>query len=205
MLNSMLRSKVGVLIMCGLAALVPGQGQEPPPGKQELEVRLWAKKNIVQIGEPVRLVVEIRNQSRDVLFINRDITDIGDRFQLYLRHGTAIERSMSRAAGDFVIDRDTPYATLLVQHWVPLGPGNFYGGEVVMDTVAFPTLSTPGTYSVQGIYVSQGFNEPGMGNPLRGRESETARLPFRAWEGRIETNSISIEVAAAKKRGSGGQ
>ncbi len=172
-------------------------GQEPAKEHPEshLTVKISANKDVIRPGESLRLVVEIRNESEQAFFIDRNITDMNDRLSLYLQHGSEVDRSSIRVVGDFAIDRRTPLATLLSQHWIALGPGNFYGGEVVMDGVAFPRLRVPGRYLVKAVYSSHGFAEPGEANSLRDRQEELRSLPFKAWEGRIETNSIWIEVA----------
>lgn len=192
----------GVAVLISICTILSSLGQEMPQraANARLVVELSAKKSTIRLGEELTLVVILKNQSSDVFFIDRNIDELGDRLILYLQHGSAVDRSLSRAVGDyFITNRTTPFATLLFQHWIALEPGKFYGGEVGMDPRDFPRLRTPGRYLVKVQYRSVGFHEPGEGNPLRGREDEINKLPYKAWEGQIESNSIWIEVTNGAK------
>jgi hypothetical protein len=147
----------------------------------------------------VTLRVTIKNNGPRALFIDRDISALNERFTLYIHHGSKMEGSLLHVTEDFLMDRTSPFATLLYENFTVLGPGMFYGGDVVMDPREYPRLRVPGRYLVKGEYSSRGFNAPGEGNPLRGRSEEVRSLPFAAWEGRVRTNAVWITVSRSAK------
>ena len=194
-------ARIATVVSIGTLMSWGGQQTASTQGPQDtLIVRISAGTGKISAGQPLKLRVEIRNTGDKPVFVGRDISDLNETLSLFLKHGSEVDRSMSRTAGDFLIDKGTPLATLLSQHWIVLGPGNFYGGEAIMDTRAFPRLCRPGKYLINGEYKSHGFGALGEGNPLRGRETEIGQLPFTAWEGRVETNSIWVEVTKSAGR-----
>ena len=181
-----------VLIVCALSVL--GQTASDHAEKPALTVGLSARTSIIDPGGRLTLRVTVTNQGPRELFINKDISVANQKFVIYIKHGLKWEGPLVVVAGDFRPDGVTPFATLLSKHLIALAPGMFYRREVDMDPREYPQLRIPGKYLVKGEYSSRGFHEPGEGNPLIGREEEVSKLPFKAWEGRVETNSIWIEV-----------
>ena len=193
---------IGGALLISICTILSSLGQEMPKSSADapLLVELSAKKSTIRPGEALRLIVILKNQTSDVYFIDRSIEGGGDRLTLYLQQGSEVDRSVTRTADDyFIANRTTPFATLLSQHWIALGPGKFYGGEVDMNPSDFPRLRTPGRYLVKFQYGSKGFHEPADGNPLRGREDEISKLPYKAWEGETESNSVKVEVTTRAK------
>jgi len=158
-------------------------------------VELSAKKSVVYPGEMLTFHVVIKNQGTSPLYIPRDISEINQRFVLSLRYGSKKEGSGSMAVGDtfFPPGEVPPFAKLLSTQWIVLDPG-MYGCDIEVYANEFPRLRVPGTYYFTGRYASHGFHEN-----LRGFEQDTGKLPFKAWEGEVETNSVKIVVTRAAK------
>jgi hypothetical protein len=192
---------IRVLVFIAVS-LLSSLGQGPslrPAGKSALVVQLSAKKSTIHPGGLLTLRVTIKNDGPEDLFIDRDISVADQRFILYIQHGSKREGPLVVVSSESLLDRTTPFASLLSRNFTVLGAGKFYGGEAVMDPKEYPQLLVPGRYLVRGEYSSRGFHEPGEGNPLMGREEEINKLPFKAWEGRVESNAIWIEVSKAAK------
>ena len=118
---------------------------------------------------------------------------------LTLYHGGQADRpAMVIAADCFCSERTDhpPLASELSRYWIALSPGHFYGGEVVMTSDFFPVLKAPGRYRIQGKYHSRGFLAKDINNPLLQYAQELKQLPFEAWVGEIETNSVWIEITS---------
>jgi len=183
------------MFLFSICALMPLLGQETQSRASErppLVVELSAKKSTICPGGLLTLGVTIRNNGNKDLFIERSIDQQLDVFTLYLQYGSKTETARTVGVGDYFGTSRPPFPALLAQNWIALGPGKFYGGEVVMNPKDFPHLRVPGRYLVKGQYSSGDF-------PLRGYEDEVSKLPFKGWKGRIETNSIWIEVTNTKK------
>ena len=69
-----------------------------------------------------------------------------------------------------------------------------------MDASLFKHLNIPGKYRVTGQYSSRGFLVKDEGNPLGCYVDELKQLPYQAWKGTVETNSISIEVVGPRRQ-----
>jgi hypothetical protein len=87
-----------------------------------------------------------------------------------------------------------PLLNELPKYWIALPPNHFYGTEVVIEPSYFKRLSIPGKYQIRGKYNSQGFLAKDVNNPLLHYAEELKRLPYEAWVGEVETNSVAIEI-----------
>jgi hypothetical protein len=93
--------------------------------------------------------------------------------------------------------------SVLTKYWIPLPPGHFYGRVVKMYPDSFPKLDKRGRYLLKAEYFCIGFPTEGInGRGMNGLEldpEQSARLPFKAWKGKIESNSVRIEVAGTRE------
>lgn len=175
--------------------------QSPEPLEQKIRVRLSTKKMTIYAGEFVELRAEVWNEGPRDVFIGRRLNQPADAtggLELFLKHGTTLDRSMSQQAGDFFFDHRQPLANILPKFYIALAPGNFYGQNVSMDPESFPTLRVPGKYEVSGEYVCGNLYGGGPGNPLLEYAEELKALPYKTCDGHQSTNSVRIEVKARK-------
>ena len=184
-----------VVILFCTASLI---AQQNVTSKQSpIVVELSAKKTIIYPGGMLKLHVEVKNQGNLPLYIPKDISEVNQRFVLSVHFGSSSEGSGTMAVGDrgiFAPGHVPPFANLLSMDWIVLDPGMFYGRDIDVYANAFPRLRIPGTYTITGRYTSYGFRES-----LRGFEEDTSKLPFKAWEGGVDTNPVKILVARAAK------
>lgn len=180
-----------IVLFCTLSLTAQ---QNVPNKRVPIAVELSAKKTVIYPGEMLKLHVTIKNQGNSPLFIPREIDEINQRFVLSLRYSSRSERSSVVAVADsvFAPGHVPPFANLLSMHWIALDPGMFYGGEIEVYANEFPRLRIPGRYTFKGHYASHGFREN-----LRGLDEDTDKLPFKAWDGEVETNPVKIVVTTA--------
>ncbi len=169
--------------------------------KPQISVRISTNRVRFRPGEDIRLQVRILNESDQDLFVFKRIDNTFFNalatIRLILYHGDrAVGPTMAAASDSFSSERSTypPLASELPRYWIALPPGNFYGGEVVMNSVWFERLRVPGKYRIEGIYSSRGFLARDINNPLVHYAEELKQLPYEAWVGEVKTNSIWIEV-----------
>jgi hypothetical protein len=189
------------LISSAVVALfctVPSIAQQNVKNQQSpIVVELSVKKTTVYPGEMLRLHVAIKNRGDLPLYIPTDISEVNQRFVLTLRYGSKLEGSGTMVVADgglFAPSQVPPFANLLSMQWIVLDPGMFYGCDIDLYANDLPRLRIPGKYILTGRYASHGFREN-----LRGFEEDTGKLPFRAWEGEVETNPVKIVVTTAAK------
>jgi hypothetical protein len=192
-----------VALACVLAWTHPLQAQSLPANGPDsrISVRISTGRVHFKPGEDIRIHVEIWNESKQDLFILKDIDSISNalaKINLTLYRGDhAVGPFFSVAADCFCSERSTypPLANELPRYWIAVSPKHFYGGEVVMKAPSFEKLSVLGRYRIQGKYSSRGFLAQDINNPLAHYADQLKQLPYEAWVGDIETNSIWIEVS----------
>jgi hypothetical protein len=193
---------VGVMIVaCFSEPVRPTLHQAQTKNEQSLIVKIVPIKTVVFSGENVDLRVEVWNEGSDEVFIGKNLgypSDSTGGVELFVEHNSRLDRSMNKSAGDYIVDLKTPFASLVTSHFIALAPGHFYGQVVSMDPGDFPRIKIPGRYLIKGEYIAGGFYGGGEGNPLQGHEAEIKTLPYKAWEGRVDTNSVWMEVRAKK-------
>jgi hypothetical protein len=200
-----------VLIVCVLVTSAQAQEKNQTEGPNDSEtkvsVRISATKTRLQPGESVVLHVEILNEGPTGVFIFKEIDGPDNalsKLDLFLHYRGQVYRPSGASIADcFCSGRRSdspPLASELSKFWIALPPGHFYGGDVTMRASLFESLRKPGRYQVQGKYTSRGFLAQDINNPLLGYADELKQLPYRAWTGEVETNSIWIEVATPSHR-----
>jgi hypothetical protein len=193
---------VGLLLVAMVGSSWAHQGRDKSrprhtPPVQPIVVRLVSHTSRISPGNSIELRVEVQNNGPKTLFIGRDLeapNNAMSRLELYLEHDHRLDKPMSNSAADYLPDDKEPFSNILAREWLPLPPNHFYGQTVVMSPSDFPRLRTPGRYRVKGQYISEGFGSPRQDNPFRARAADISKLPYTAWEGEIETNSVWITV-----------
>jgi hypothetical protein len=175
-------------------------GQESKAGKASIELRLSVQKKVIRPGGSLEVRVEIWNIGSRDIFVGQNLDSPGSISELSLRLEGGVEPSGETAgvAGDSLPDPD--FVRVLTRYWLPLPPGHFYGRIVKMYPDAFPKLDKRGRYRLRAEYSCIGFPTWGKGhNGLELDPEQSARLPFKAWKGKVESNSVWIEVSGTRK------
>ena len=176
-------------------------GNSRPDDSKKIEVRLVPKKKAVMAGETLEVRVEIRNIGSETLFIHKDIFQLCGTSPLSLRLelGPPIKPQPGHAcASDCIYAAGDNLAKRLALFWTILPPGDFYGTVVSMDPDTFPQLNTAGRWRLRGSYravrdLSSSFCwDPA---PLPEKDEQIKSLPYKAWQGEVETNAAWIEVS----------
>jgi hypothetical protein len=197
-------SRQAIALSCIFLWAHASQAQSPTPNdlKPRISVRISADRTRFRPGEDIRLHVEIWNEGDQDLFVFKKIdytvANALATIDLTLYHGDQADRPTTTAVSDsFSSERSSypPLADELPRYWIALPPQHFYGGEVVLSASSFRKLSVPGRYRIQGKYKSRGFFAQDINNPLAHYAQELKQLPFEAWAGEVETNSVWIEIA----------
>jgi hypothetical protein len=157
-----------------------------------LKLVLSLDRHVIYAGESLTATVVVENRGAEDILLRRDIYNGSDTFNLYLRHDRHVDGPASHFASDSFYAEKPSLANLLSKKWLALGPGKFYGTTIVLDAKDYPQLLVPGRYLIYGQYTSQGFNEE-----FHAFRNEIAVLSSKPWEGRLESDSIWIEVKQA--------
>src|SRR5271154_7448992 len=127
----------GVSVATGFA----GTEDQPKPDHQ-IEVRLRSKTTTVQVGETLEIRVEIRNVGNKELFIEKNVYDACTRspLSLYLesRPPLKVQGPGMACAADCLDDPTETITNRLLERWISLPVGHFYGAAVRMDPDFFP-------------------------------------------------------------------
>jgi hypothetical protein len=189
------------LLFCALFISLVSYAQRPSDVKPQISVRISTERGTFRPGEDVRVHVEIWNEGDQDLFISKDIDNPCNTFGIISLNVSGGKRAAGPAtitACDlFSAERAIypPLASELPRYWIALPPKHFYGAEVIMSPFSFDKLKVPGKYKIQGKYSSRGFLAEDINNPLIHYSRELSQLPFKAWIGEVETNSVWIEIS----------
>jgi hypothetical protein len=180
-----------------------GNPQTKDTESKQIEVRLIPKNKTIKAGQALEVRVEIWNVSSKPLFIKKAIFELCEVSPLSLRLelGPPMKPQPDYGcAADCIYNAEDSFARRLVYHWTILPPGDFYGTVVAMDTDSFPQLKTPGRWRLRGTYESTGDLSSGLcfdPAPLPDNNEQIKRLPYQAWQGAVNTNTVWIEVVPA--------
>jgi hypothetical protein len=192
-----------VAVSCIFLWVLPAQTQNLSPTgvKPQISVKLSADRARFRAGQDVTLHVEIWNESGQDLFVFKNVDNTFSNalatLHLTMHQGDqVVGPTMASVSDSFSSERSVypPLASELPRYWIALPPQHFYGGEVVMKSSSFEKLKVPGRYKIQGKYSSRGFLAQDVNNPLAHYTQELEQLPYEAWVGSVETNSIWIEI-----------
>jgi len=176
----------------------------------QIEVRLIPKRRTIKAGEPLEVRVEIWNVSTQPLFIRKNIFELcGDSpLSLRLELGPPLKPGTlgHGCAADCLYQPEDSFAKRLLIFWAILPLQDFYGTVVYLDPDTFPQLNTPGRWRLRGTYKSRGDLSSSFcfdPTPLPDNAEQVKRLPYEAWQGQVDTNTIWIEVVRAGSSAAG--
>ena len=173
------------------------QDQATSRADKNLSVRISPKHKTLRPGENLVLHVEIVNQGPQDIFIFKEI-ELGccawSELHIYVQNGEqfegpgsagSIEDSLRFGANN---PNKPPFANALSRGWIALPPGYSYSKDLFTYS-----LRRPGKYQIGGTYVSHGMS----GELQADYSEEINHLPYQAWKGAVDTNTIWIEVVRA--------
>lgn len=170
-------------------------------GRPEIEVKLSVQKRSIRVGESLEVRVEIWNVGDATIFIKNDIYNPCAPSPLSI---TLIGRSPLKGAGfgcasDCFDDPKEDFTKVLVRRWTVLPRGNFYGAIIHLHPDFFPQLRTPGRWLLKGQYASDGLSSSACINHIPVDPDKAGNLPYKAWEGRVDTNSVWLDVVRPRR------
>jgi hypothetical protein len=177
-----------------------GNPQAKDTGVKQIEVRLIPKKKTIKAGENLEVRVEIWNVGLKPLFINTAIFEPCSFSPLSLRLelGPPMKPQPGRRCfADCVYGAKDTFASRFVLEWNTLSAHDFYGTVVTMNPDSFPQLNTPGRWRLRGAYKSMRDLSLGLcfdAAPLSDEKEQVKALPWEAWQGEVDTNTVWIEV-----------
>ncbi|MFZ0884765.1 MAG: hypothetical protein WAN14_15305 [Candidatus Acidiferrales bacterium] len=188
--------------------------QPPPVGSPrgqetkstQIEVRLIPIKKSIKAGDVLKIRVEIQNVGSKPLFIENGIYSPctpPSPLSLQLDLGPPMKPQKGPGfgcAGDCIYSAKDSFASRLLYRWTVLPPGAFYGRVISVQPESFPQLSTPGRWRLSGTYKSIGNLSSSFcfdTAPIPDNQEQINELPYEAWQGKVDTNSVWINVARA--------
>jgi hypothetical protein len=186
--------------------LVFGNLQAQETKGTQIEVRLIPKKKSIKVGEVLEVRVEIWNVGSEPLFIEKDIYTLCGQpapLSLRLELGPPIKPLFGLGVGcaaDCLYNAKDSFARRLVYRWTVLPAGDFYGTVISMHLESFQQLNTPGRWRLGGTYKSIGNLSSSHcwdTAPIPDNEEQIKGLPYEAWQGEVDTNTVRIEVVRA--------
>lgn len=195
---------VALFLTLGMSRpLAFGNPQTQDAEGKQIGVRLIPEKRSIKVGEVLRVRVEIWNVGFKPLFIEKSIYDLCGPSPLSLRleSGPPMKPQAGHGcASDCIYTAKDSFASRLLYFWTSLPEGDFYGTVVAMQPEVFPQLKTPGRWRLRGTYKSVG----GLSSshcfdsaPIADNEEQIKGLPYEAWQGEVDTNTVWIEVVRA--------
>ena len=201
----MKRAYAFVPVVFGLVLAPHGAGkpQLPQRGSRRLEVRISPKSRVLRAGQTLELRIEIRNVGNVELFVQKDIYQPCSHspLSLSLDLGPPLKPGSERlgCAADCIDNPKESFANRLVERWISLPEGHFYGTVVSIDPNLFPELKTPGRWRLRGKYASGGDLTSSIClSPVPLDRQLTDALPYKAWRGQEETNIVWIKVLPSR-------
>jgi hypothetical protein len=171
---------------------------------KQIEVRLIPKKKSIKAGEVLEVRVEIWNVGSKSLFIENTVYGVcvPSPLSLRLELGPPMkpQTRFGGCAADCVYTTKDSFTRRLLYRWTIIGPGDFYGTVISVHSDYFPQLNTPGRWRLGGTYKSIGDVSSFRcwdTAPIPDNEEQIKGLPYEAWRGEVETNTVWIEVTRA--------
>ena len=191
---------ISVVTLCAFnRSLLGKQSTENSNGKQ-IEVRLLPRTKSIRVGDSLDVRVEIWNVSSHPFFIKKAIYEPcgpSSPLSLRLELGPPLKSQKGIACAGDCLEGSDNFTTKMVNRWISLPPKTFYGTVLRMDPDFFPQLKTPGRWRLGGAYKSiGGLSSTSCLGPYPSPEEtrQISALPYAAWEGEVETNSVWVEV-----------
>jgi hypothetical protein len=174
--------------------------------RPEIAVRIEATQRVYVVGDYLRIRVELTNSGSRDLLVARNLTGVGSNpgditFTMYDSVGRTMP-SQGVAVDCFMTRNPDSLAIAVMKRWIALSPRSSY--ITMVDFMPSPHVVAPGRYRIVAVYESRGIKEQYWTDCLKATAEEIAKLPFPAWEGKTESNSIWVEIAkpiASKRPG----
>jgi hypothetical protein len=186
------------VLSIALAPFARGNPQTSDKDSKQVEVRMIPVKKVIKAGESLEVRVEVWNVGSKQLFIEKEIyelcscsplslsLDLGLPMKPYQGHG---------CAANCVDNARASFAKRIVERWISLPVGNFYGTVVRMNPDSFPQLRTPGRWRLRGSYRSGGdLSSSTCFFRVALDKQQIEELPYTAWQGEQDTNIVWIDV-----------
>ena len=165
-----------------------------------ISIKIRAVKATVLSGVSPDVRVEIANQGdHDLLFSRPFLTQsskpVDVSFEITDSSGAPFPQSIG--AGDCFMKSDSELLPMAVlRRWIDIPAKSSLAFTVKLGPSEFP--ANPGRYNIVARYKSIGLTEESWTNCVKVTPEEVAKLPFNAFEGKIESNSLTVTVLARK-------
>jgi hypothetical protein len=180
-------------VLADLSANATQSDKSTIPTEPQIEVHLSALKRSYLVKRPVMVRVEIRNIGRERIFVPSEIGRGLSDLQFWWKDSKGNDlQGMGGAIDGWGRPPHDDFTKLLLENWMVLPPGYSYSTSV--DATISVDEPKPGRYRVRAKYTVSEMDSKSMNNPLGGYLDKIPSLPFLAWKGEVESNSISIEI-----------
>jgi hypothetical protein len=189
-------SLTACFVSVSLCLATPQKVSETSP---PVQVLITASKTVLHAPDWLELHIEIWNRGKEEIFIGKEINGPFSHLKLNL---TGPPQPPSKAQGgtngavDCMVPPNETFTNLLLQHWVALPPGNFYGTVIQVGPSG---LLSPGKYVLNVTYGSPSFKSAFCMNGISLDPNKITELRYKEWSGHVESNSVSIQVLAPRK------
>jgi hypothetical protein len=184
--NRIFGSLFAVVLFVAIAC--HAQAQSSNSNVDALQLRITIVTPTVKQGDPVEILVEIKNNGKYEVSVARWLlctTNGPSCLSLEFEDEDGLKHE-----GEAMHAIMSPDATN--EWWTQLSPSHYYGVEERLEGLPYDFLKKPGRYRVTARYVSKG----GLTPPSR----EDWHIPAReVWKGDIVSNVGSFEVVAKGK------
>ena len=170
----------------------------PQDSPHQIEVRLILEKNVIHLGDLLRLKVEVWNVGMESALIPQNIGEgnFSSRLTLYLEAGSQWGGSNSDGSADTVSESKPDVLDTFVANWLTLRKNCFYGTVVVMDPRDYPQLRKVGHYRIKAEYRSGVFAD----SAARLNQEDIEKFPVKGWAGTVYSNIVRIQVTSPSKQ-----
>jgi hypothetical protein len=168
--------------------------QVSAPEEPSIALRISLPKDTCRAGDVLKLRVEIENMGHEPVFVGSQIWNVADwiqSLQLVVTDEGGKPYSVKTGLPPFVMPSKDTFTEALVKNWVPLQPGHFYGSTLTLEQ---PFQKRPGRYKIHALLKCMGMYAPLYYNTLAQHPEEIRKLPYSAWEGIVESNTLSFQV-----------
>ena len=182
--------------------------QSEPPASSEspvIELRISTAKRTFQLGETIKVKLEITNRGHKPIFVCRpsafaDNTGGACTLHLWLENGKG-KRSERTSYG--VADCFSPppkeisseeFMREVLWTWFVQQPGETFSVIYEIDGSADSWAGRPGHYRLHGLFGSLGMEYVTMCHALGLYKERLEKLPFKSWSGTVYSNEIPIVI-----------
>jgi len=166
-----------------------------------LVVRLSIAKKTYSVGDSIPLKVVISNEGGVPIVIGSLTSDnTGDavaHVEFEMKDWMGRVCPHSTISEGFGAPEAMPRPAIAVlRSWMALQPGYSLSSTFTLEKDMFPSLETPGTYTLRVTYFSAGLSYPPSYEEAGLTERDLKELPYIYWSGRATTNVIKFEIVA---------